>query len=103
MNKRRNFTPEQKARIVLEVLREEKTLNEIAAEYEIHPNMISRWKAEFVNNAAKVFAKETDELEKVKKIYEKEKEELLKQIGQLSYENVWLKKIWSILNLVKNA
>jgi transposase-like protein len=61
MNKRRNFTPEQKAKIVLEVLREEKTLNEIAAEYEIHPNMISRWKAEFINNAAKVFSKETDE------------------------------------------
>jgi Transposase. len=66
MNKRRNFTPEQKAKIVLEVLREEKTLNEIAAEYELHPNMISRWKAEFINNAAKVFSKETDELEKVK-------------------------------------
>lgn len=61
MNKRRNFTPEQKAKTVLEVLREEKTLNEIAAEYEIHPNMISRWKAEFINNAAKVFSKETDE------------------------------------------
>ncbi|AFK85499.1 transposase IS3/IS911 family protein [Thermoanaerobacterium aotearoense SCUT27] len=103
MNKRRNFTPEQKAKIVLEALREEKTLNEIAAEYEIHPNMISRWKAEFINNAAKVFSKETDELEKVKKSYGKEKEELLKQIGQLSYENAWLKKNLPILNLVRNA
>jgi len=62
MNKRRNFTPEQKAKITLEVLREEKTLNEIAAEYEIHPNMISRWKAEFINNEAKVFSKETNDL-----------------------------------------
>jgi|GEM_PF-4974131 len=43
---------DKKAKIVLEVLREEKTLNEIAAEYEIHPNMVSRWKAEFINNAA---------------------------------------------------
>lgn len=104
MNKRRNFTPEQKAKIVLEVLREEKTLNEIAAEYEIHPNMLSRWKAEFINNAAMIFSKETDELEKIKKSYEKEKEELLKQIGQLSYENAWLKKkIWPILNPVKNV
>ncbi|WP_157882727.1 transposase [Thermoclostridium stercorarium] len=34
MEKRRNFTPEEKAKIVIEVLREEKTLNEIAAEYE---------------------------------------------------------------------
>jgi len=42
MEKRRNFTPEEKAKIVIEVLREERTLNEIAAEYEIHPNQLSR-------------------------------------------------------------
>jgi putative transposase len=92
MEKRRNFTPEEKAKIVIEVLREEKTLNEIAAEYEIHPNQLSRWKAEFISNAGRVFSKETDEVEKVKQSYEKEKDELLKQIGQLSYEVAWLKK-----------
>lgn len=92
MEKRRNFTPEQKAQIVIEVLREEKTLNEIAAQYEIHPNQLSRWKAEFLNNAARAFSKETDELEKVKQSHEEEKDELLKQIGQLSYEVAWLKK-----------
>jgi len=92
MEKRRHYTPEQKAKIVIEVLREEKTLNEIAAEYEIHPNQLSRWKAEFLKNAAKAFNKETDEVEKVKQSYEQDKEELLKQLGQLSYENAWLKK-----------
>ncbi len=92
MEKRRNFTPEEKAKIVIEVLREEKTLNEIAAEYEIHPNQLSRWNAEFISNAGRVFSKETDEVEKVKQSYEKEKDELLKQIGQLSYEVAWLKK-----------
>jgi transposase-like protein len=92
MMKRRNFTPEQKAKIVIEVLREEKTLNEIATEYEIHPNMLSRWKAEFLSNAGRVFSKEADELEKAKQSYEKEKDELLRQIGQLSYEVTWLKK-----------
>jgi len=92
MNKRRRFTPEQKAKIVMEVLREERTLNEIAAENEIHPNQLSRWKAEFIRNAARAFSKETDEIEKVKQLYEKEKDELLRQIGQLSYEVTWLKK-----------
>ncbi len=76
----------------MEVLREEKTLTEIAAQYEVHPNQLSRWKAEFINNASKVFSKETDEAEKAKQSYEKEKDELLKQIGQLSYEVAWLKK-----------
>ena len=44
MEKRRSFKPEEKAKIVIEVLKEERTLNEIAAEYEIHPNQLSRWK-----------------------------------------------------------
>ena len=57
MEKRRHFTPEEKAKIVIEVLREEKTLNEIAAEYEIHPNQLRRWKAEFISNAGRVFSK----------------------------------------------
>jgi len=92
MEKRRNFKPEEKARIVLEVLKEEKSLTEIAAEYEVHPNQLSRWKAEFIQNAGRAFSKEADEVEKVKQSYEKEKDELLKQIGQLSYEVNWLKK-----------
>jgi len=92
MEKRRNFKPEEKAKNVIEILKEEKTLNEIAAEYEIHPNQLSRWKAEFLNNAGRAFSKETDEIEKVKQSYEKEKDELLRQIGQLSYEITWLKK-----------
>jgi len=57
MEKRRNFKPEEKAKIVIEILKEEKTLNEIAAEYEIHPNQLSRWKAEFLNNAGRAFSK----------------------------------------------
>jgi transposase len=92
MEKRRNFKPEEKARIVLEVLKEEKSLTEIAAEYEVHPNQLSRWKAELIQNAGRAFSKEADEVEKVKQSYEKEKDELLKQIGQLSYEVNWLKK-----------
>ena len=66
MEKRRYFTSEEKAKIVIEVLREERTLNEIAAEYEIHPNQLSRWKAEFMSNAGRVFSKGTDEAKKVK-------------------------------------
>ena len=92
MNKRKRYTPEQKVKIVLEILREEKTLSEIAAKYEVHPNQLSRWKAVFINNAASVFTKEVDEAEKVRQSYEKEKDELLRQIGQLSYEVTWLKK-----------
>lgn len=51
MEKRRNFKLEEKAKIVMEVLREDRTLNEIAAENEVHPNQLSRWQAEFIQNA----------------------------------------------------
>jgi transposase-like protein len=57
MEKRRNYKPEEKAKIVLEVLREEKTLTEIAAYYEVHPNQLSRWKVEFIQNAGRAFSK----------------------------------------------
>ena len=92
MEKRRKFSAEKKAKIVMEVLREEKNSNEIAAEYEIHPNQLSKWRAEFISNAGRVFSKETDEVDKVKQSFDKEKDELLRQIGKLSYEVTWLKK-----------
>ncbi|WP_104932754.1 transposase [Paenibacillus larvae] len=49
MEKRNRYTSEFKTKVVLEVLREEQTVNEIAAKYELSPVMISRWKSEFLN------------------------------------------------------
>ena len=95
MEKRRNFKPEEKAHVVFEVLREEKTITEIAAEYEVHPNQMIRWKAEFLQNTKWAFSKEKEEenIDKVKQSYEKEIDELHRQIGQLKVVVVWLKKI----------
>jgi len=42
---------------VIEVIKGERTLNEIAAEYGIHPNLLSRWKTEFISNAGRVSAR----------------------------------------------
>ncbi|RZI50019.1 hypothetical protein EW027_17760 [Aeribacillus pallidus] len=42
MKKRNRYTAEFKAKVVLEVLREEQTVNEIAAKYELSPVMVSR-------------------------------------------------------------
>ena len=52
---RRNFTARFKADLVLEVLKGEKELNEIAAENNIQPNLLRNWKKEFEENAAAVF------------------------------------------------
>ncbi|XEC96697.1 transposase [Paenibacillus tarimensis] len=91
-NKRKSYNPEEKAMIVLEVLREESTLNEIAQKYEVSPQLISRWKAEFVENMPAVFNKKNTEVEKLKQEHTAEKEELINQIGQLTVDVNWLKK-----------
>ena len=92
MEKRNRYTAEFKTKVVLEVLREELTVNEIAAKYELSPVMISRWKSEFLERATTVFEKKTSEVEKVRKEYESKQEHLEKLVGQLTVEVDWLKK-----------
>ena len=52
MKKRNQYSAEFKAKVVLEVLQEEATVNEIAAKHGIHPVMVSRWKQEFIDRAS---------------------------------------------------
>ena len=52
---RRTYTPEYKAKLVIEVLQGEKELNTIAAGNSISPNMLRNWKAEFLENAGRAF------------------------------------------------
>ena len=56
--KRRKHSAETKAKAVLEALREEETLSEIASKYEVHPKLLSQWKQEFLENASTVFNRE---------------------------------------------
>jgi putative transposase len=92
MSKRRTFSPEQKAKIVLEIIAGEHTLVEIAAKYDVHTNQLQRWKKEFLSNAGAAFEKKkTKESQKIKEM-EESKENMLKTIGQLTVEVDWLKK-----------
>jgi transposase-like protein len=92
--KRRQFTPEFKTKIVLELLREEKALSEIAAEHEISPNQLRNWKNEFLENATKVFSQSRDakEYKANEKEMAQDHNDLLAKVGQLTIEVDWLKK-----------
>ncbi len=57
--KRRKFTSEFKTKVVLQSLKENQTVKEISAKYEIHPQQITNWKKEFLENASLVFTKGT--------------------------------------------
>lgn len=92
--KRRQFTPEFKTKIVLELLREEKTLSEIASDYDISPNQLRNWKNEFLENAFKAFSQSRDakESKASEKEMEQDRNDLLAKVGQLTIEVDWLKK-----------
>jgi transposase-like protein len=94
MNKRREYSAEYKVRLVLEALKEEKTLGEIASREGINPNQICNWKREFLENAGRVFAKNKLEKEAERKIQELEAKEKLYQakVGQLTLEVDFLKE-----------
>lgn len=89
---RRNFSPEFKSQIVLQVLREEYTVNEIAAKHQISPVVIGRWKTEFLEKAPMVFQKGSSDAEKT--IAEKDEQIAIleRKVGQLTIESDWMKK-----------
>ncbi len=88
---RRVFSGEFKAKVAIEAVKEEKTVSELAQIYQVHPQLITSWKKEFLANAEKVFDRGSDETEQIKQL-EKEKADLIQQIGQLTVNNNWLKK-----------
>ncbi|MBI9055942.1 MAG: transposase [Bacteroidales bacterium] len=87
--KRRRFSNELKFTIVLEAIKGQRQISEIATEYNVHPNQITTWKKQFLSNGAEVFgAKSDDNAQEL----ENTQEELFKKIGQQQYEIDWLKK-----------
>ena len=89
----KQYLPAFKVEVVLEVLREEKELGEIAAHYNLNPNMVRNWKAEFLSKADSIFEgnkKAAKEEKRKEEAMEKEKAQMLKTIGQLTLERDFL-------------
>ncbi|RXZ77435.1 IS3 family transposase [Paenibacillaceae bacterium] len=89
---RRKFSPEEKARIVLEILKEEKTVSQIATEEGIHTNVLNRWKSEAVQNLSQLFVDDRKGITKMKQEYEQQIDELYGEVGRLTTQLSWLKK-----------
>lgn len=92
--KRKSYSAEFKTKVVLETLKGEETVNQIAAKYEIIPNMISSWRSEFMKSCSMVFEKNDAEkrYQDMKKEFEKKEDKLVKQIGELSVMVNWAQK-----------
>ena len=86
MAKRRNFTDQFKAKVALEALRGDKTIQEIAAKYQVHPNQVSTWKRQAMDGMADLFSKGG----KPSGPSDAEIKELHAKIGRLTIENDFL-------------
>lgn len=89
MRMRRRFTGEFKARVALEALRGDQTVQEIAARHQVHPNQVSTWKRQAVDGLSDVFSNGTD-VERQDR--ESEIHDLHAKIGQLTVERDFLSK-----------
>lgn len=92
---RRKFTPEFKAKVALEALKNQQTLAELGSKHQLSPVVISKWKGELLENMAGVFEKGT----KKKDEDSPDVEQLYSQIGRLKVENEFLKKSCEKLGL----
>ncbi len=87
MTKRRRFTAEFKAKVALEALRGDRTIQEIAARHKVHPNQVSTWKRQAVDGLGEVFSNGADQ---ALRDHESEVHDLHAKIGQLTVERDFL-------------
>ena len=87
--KRRQHNDQFKFKVALEASKGIKTLNELASEYEVHPNQISSWKKQLLTEGASVFSRNGGRQQQEQAAQEAE---LYEQIGRLKMELAWLKK-----------
>jgi len=91
---RNTFSAEFKAKVALEAIKGLKTINELAREFQVHPNAISLWKKQMLENIAEVFSnKRGPKTESNEELTDK----LYRQIGKLQVELEWLKKKYESL------
>lgn len=89
MKTRRRFSADFKAKVALEAIRGEQTLNELAVRYEVHPNMITTWKRQAIDNMAAAFSGPADRSNKAD---DDQIKDLHAKIGQLTVERDFLAK-----------
>lgn len=87
--KRRNHSNQFKFKVALEATQEVKTLNEIASQYNLHPNQVGKWKKQLLTEGPTVFSNDTA---RQLQVVEEREAELYEQIGRLKMELEWLKK-----------
>lgn len=93
MTKRRTFTAKYKARVVLEMLTEQKSAAQASREYGVKDSVLSRWKQEFIERSPGLFEQGAGQDDRDRRI-----DELERMVGRLATELEMSKKVSSFLN-----
>jgi len=91
---RRKFSGSFKAQVAIEALKERESLAELSKRFDVHPQVISKWKQEFMERSSEIF--ETKSPDKQSQI---DLDKLYAKIGQLEMERDFLKKVSKKLGL----
>ena len=88
---RKQYTAAFKAKVVQELLKEEKTLAQIASAYEVHPTQLKNWRAVALEGLTSLFEKQ-DSTVALQAAHEQQLIDLYAEIGKLTTQVTWLKK-----------
>jgi len=92
---RKQYTPKFKARVALEAIRGERTLNQLASQFHVHPVQIGQWRKTALEQMAELF---TDGRKRKRSDSDVERDALYEEIGRLKVELDWLKKKVGLLD-----
>lgn len=88
---RKQYSPQFKAKVVQEILREEKSISQLSSEYGVHVTQLRKWKRKVLDGLPDLFRAEQHKNDEIKKL-STEQECLYAEIGRLTTQLNWLKK-----------
>ena len=90
-NIRKHYSAVFKAQVVLEALKEIKTIAQIASDHQLHPNLVTKWKQEAIAELPVVFERKSAQVQ-AQEAQDQKVAQLYEQIGRLTTQVNWLKK-----------
>ena len=86
---RKSFTATFKSKVAIEAIKGQRTISELASEFDVHPTQINAWKKQLLDSSSDAFSGKQD---RNRQTVAAERDRLYTQIGKLQVELEWLKK-----------